>query len=111
MKKYVKFSKVQIDNIFQRKIVNIFSSISFNICFGAQKNHLNETVLLSSHNISFRWEKLKLIFDFTLLSKSADYKVAIKIPAYPHNLGYEWQMQENTPKKTMGLWASIIGNK
>ena len=37
--------------IFGRKIVNIFLPISFNICLGAQKNHLIETVLLSTHNI------------------------------------------------------------
>ena len=30
--------------IFERKIVNIFLSISFNLCLGAQKNRLIETV-------------------------------------------------------------------
>ena len=38
---------------FQRKIVNIFLPINFNICLGAQKNRLIETVLLSTHNICF----------------------------------------------------------
>ena len=33
------------------KNVNIFLSIGLNICFGTQKNHLIEMVLLSSHNI------------------------------------------------------------
>ena len=39
----------------QRKVVNIFLPISFNICFGsgAQKNCLIKTVLLSTHNICF----------------------------------------------------------
>ena len=32
------------DLIFECKIVNIFLPISFKMCFGAQKNHLNETV-------------------------------------------------------------------
>ena len=36
--------------MFERKIVNIFLPISFNICLGAQKNCLIETVLLSTHN-------------------------------------------------------------
>ena len=35
------------------KIVNVFLYISFNICFGAQKNRLSETGLLSTHNICF----------------------------------------------------------
>ena len=39
--------------IFERKIAVIFLSISLNMCFGAQKNHLIETVLLSTHNICF----------------------------------------------------------
>ena len=36
----------------QRKIVNIYLPINFNV-LGAQKNRLIETVLLSSHNICF----------------------------------------------------------
>ena len=44
------------------KLVKIFLPVSFNICFGclnniyvlgAQKKRLNETVLLSTHNICF----------------------------------------------------------
>ena len=35
----------------RRKIVNIFLSISFNICLGTQKNHIIKRVLLSTHNI------------------------------------------------------------
>ena len=33
--------------------VNIFLPIAFNICSGAEKNRLIETVLLSTHNICF----------------------------------------------------------
>ena len=40
-----------INKIFEHKIINIFLPISFNICFGAQKNRVIETVLLSTHNI------------------------------------------------------------
>ena len=36
-----------MNKIFERKIVNIFLPISVNICFGAQKNRLIETVLVS----------------------------------------------------------------
>ena len=36
--------------------MNIFLPISFNICFGAQKNRLIETVLLRTHNICFGGE-------------------------------------------------------
>ena len=45
--------QVEINKTFQRKIVNIFLPIKFNICFGGQKNRLIETVLLSTHNICF----------------------------------------------------------
>ena len=38
----------------QRNIVDIFLPILFNIILSAQKNHLIETVLLSTHNICFR---------------------------------------------------------
>ena len=42
-----------VKQFLQRKIVIIFLPISINICFGAQKNRLIETVLLSTHNICF----------------------------------------------------------
>ena len=42
--------------------MNILLSVSFNMCFGAQKNSLIETVLLSTHNIRFGREKRKLVF-------------------------------------------------
>ena len=45
-------SWVKISKSFERKIVNIFLPISFNV-LGAQKNHLDETVLFSTHNIRF----------------------------------------------------------
>ena len=45
--------RFRVNNFFQRKILNIFLSVSFNICFAAQKNRLIETVLLSTHNICF----------------------------------------------------------
>ena len=54
---------------FHRKDVTIFLPISFNICLGAQKNHLIETVLLSTHNICFGGEKRKLNFRYVLLTK------------------------------------------
>ena len=50
--------------------MNIFLIISLNICFGAQKNRLIETILLSNHNIHvcFDLEIRKLIFKCALLS-------------------------------------------
>ena len=42
-----------------RKIVNVFlSPISFNICLGAQKGRVIETVPLSTHNICLGWYAL-----------------------------------------------------
>ena len=53
MAKTLSAIRVMINTVFERKIVNIFLPISFNICFGAQKNRLIETVLLSTYNICF----------------------------------------------------------
>ena len=44
---------VQIKKFYLRKNLIIFLPINFNMCLGAQKNHLIETVLLSNHNICF----------------------------------------------------------
>ena len=43
----------QLSQKFERKIEIIFLPINLNICFGAQKNRLIETVLLSTHNRCF----------------------------------------------------------
>ena len=37
------------------------------MCFGAQKNRLDETVLLSTHNICFGWGIIKIIFSHAKL--------------------------------------------
>ena len=42
-----------LDKIFQRKIVTVSYSYLLACVLGAQKNRLNETVLLSTHNICF----------------------------------------------------------
>ena len=47
------YAKAKISEQFMHKIVINFLSISLNICFGAKKNRLNETVLLRTHIICF----------------------------------------------------------
>ena len=47
------YTGLDINKNFQRKIVNIFLPIILAYALGAQKNHLIETVLLSTHNICF----------------------------------------------------------
>ena len=49
--------------------MNILLSISFNICSGAQKNRLSKTVYLSNHNICFRSEIRKILFNYKLLTR------------------------------------------
>ena len=44
---------LEVNLIFERKIENIFYPLVITFIFGAQKNRLNETVLLSAHNICF----------------------------------------------------------
>ena len=41
---------IQINKHFERNIVNIFLPTSLNIFLSAQKNRINETILLSTHN-------------------------------------------------------------
>ena len=41
--------------------------------FGAQKNRLNEMILLSTHNICFGWEISKIIFDKAILTRGQYY--------------------------------------
>ena len=47
---------VKINKNFHRKIENIFLPISLKYVLGAQKNHLIEAALLSTHNIRFGYE-------------------------------------------------------
>ena len=42
--------------------------MSLNICLGAQKNRLIETVLFSTHNLCFGREIRKLFFNYALIS-------------------------------------------
>ena len=58
-----------LSKYFQRKIVNTFFPINFYICFGAQKNRLIETVLLSSQHIYYGWDIRKSHFRYALLTK------------------------------------------
>ena len=46
---------------------------------GAQKNRLTETVLLSTHNICFGWEMIKIAFQYALLSGGLIYDSLIII--------------------------------
>ena len=50
-------------------LLNFSYPLVLSYIFGAQKNRLIETVLLSTHNICFGWEIRKLIFCYTLLTK------------------------------------------
>ena len=44
--------------------MNIFLSISLTFVLGAQKNRLNETVLLSIQNLCFDWDIRKQNFNY-----------------------------------------------
>ena len=44
---------LKINKTFEHKIVKMFLPISLTYVLGAPKNHLIETVLLSTHNICF----------------------------------------------------------
>ena len=58
---------------FERKVVNIFLSISFNIGFVCSKEPSHRDGFLSTHNICFGREIRKLIFIFALLSRGQGY--------------------------------------
>ena len=64
------FTKVQLDKNFQRNIMIIFLSTSFNICFfDALKNRLIETVLFEYPQHMFWVRNKKIIFEYALLSR------------------------------------------
>ena len=52
--------------------IHVCSVLTF--VLGAQKNRLNETVLLSTHNIHFGWEVRKFILWYILLTKGLYYR-------------------------------------
>ena len=57
--------KVKINKNFKHKIENIFIiHLVLTFVLGAHKNHLNDTLLLSTNNICFVWEIKKNIYAF-----------------------------------------------
>ena len=54
---------------FQRENANFSYPSVLTYVFGAQKNRLTETVLLSTQNIYFGWEIRNLNFRYALLTK------------------------------------------
>ena len=55
--------------------MHVFSfSISLNICLGAQKNRLNETVLLSPNNICYSWKIKKKSIIHSYLEGLSEYR-------------------------------------
>ena len=64
---FIELKQVQINKLSERKIIIILLSICLNMCFGAQKNRLIETVLLSTHNICFGSEIWKKYFWLRML--------------------------------------------
>ena len=64
---YKKFTNA-LTKTFKHKIVNIFFSISLNICFECSKETSHETVLLRFHNNCFGGEIGKLFFNYIVLS-------------------------------------------
>ena len=60
---------------------------------GAQKNHIIETVLLSTHNICFGWEIRKLFFLVHTLNLRPDYTTAA--PIFLLDLNYMYHIQPN----------------
>ena len=58
--------------------MRLFSFSLVKTCvFGAQKNRFIETVLLSTYNICFGLEKIKLIFSYALLSGGLQCRLLI----------------------------------
>ena len=71
MNKVFVFEFVGLDNnFFNPKDVNIFKELVLTQVLGAQKNHLIETSLLSTHNICFGCKIRKLFLGTLSLLKS-----------------------------------------
>ena len=78
---------------------------------GAQKNRLNETVLLSTHNICFGWEIRKIYFWYTLLTKGLHIAVYFTViwsfflfsRLYPGDKEIYVCIEDGTPQTTLEL--------
>ena len=74
--------------------MNIFYPSVLTYVLSAQKNHLIETFLLSTHNVSFGCEMRKNKFWYTLLTKSCLLLlISIKFIIFLSNLPCEWRYQ------------------
>ena len=94
-------SHVQTRKLFELKIVNIFLPINLNMFFGAQKNRLIETVLLSTHNICFGREIKKIFFNYAVLFGDPRNTTNIRnrFNQVPHlTQDTTWESDKNTMK-------------
>ena len=64
---------VQVNNFFSVQLFSYPSVLTY--VLDAQKNRLIETVLLSTHNICFRWETRKLCLNYALVSGGLDNNI------------------------------------
>ena len=85
----------------------------FETCvLGAQKNRFMEMVLLSTHNICFGWEIIKIIISYTLLSWGLDcfrHVLISKSRSLAQKLKKRW---ENPVAETrqFGYFISLLGS-
>ena len=63
------FAEIKIKKKLSIKLSLFSYPLILTYVLGAQKNHLIETVLLSTHNICFGWEIRKIIFHYALLTR------------------------------------------
>ena len=72
---------------------------------GAQKNCLNETILLSTHNILFGKETRKFILNYELLSRVRLDKIGSLVSLYPTDSFYRYLDKEESVIKIDFLTA------
>ena len=80
----------------------MFLPVNINVCYGCSKvMGLIETVLLSTHNICFGRETMKIVFQYALLSGGLHHKTKIQ-----HNSPHD---ENNKMSKQQCVTTNVTG--
>ena len=98
-------SNEETKHLIHRQIVNVFLPIILSYDFGAQKNHLIETVLVSTHNICVGWEIRELFFLSAFFTKGFVFSyILLYVWTYFFVCCFQWELWSQMKKRN--IWLS-----